>query len=85
MSQPITDIIGRIPYRMAFAGGWIDQPFISRHNPAPPGAMVVVALEPTIRFMDRCGMGTSTRDGRGTAVGRHPARPRPGGAGARAV
>ena len=24
--------------------------------------MVVVALEPTIRFMDRCGMATSTRE-----------------------
>jgi hypothetical protein len=56
------DIIGELPYRMAFAGGWIDQPFISAHNPTPPGAMVVVSLEPTIRFMDRCGMGTSTRD-----------------------
>ncbi len=57
----ITDIIGRLPYRMAFAGGWIDQPFVSQHNPSPPGSMVVVALEPTVRFMDRCGMGTSTR------------------------
>jgi hypothetical protein len=57
----ITDVIGRIPYRMAFAGGWIDQPFVSRHNPAPPGSMVVVSLEPTMPFMDRCGMGTSTR------------------------
>lgn len=57
----ITDVIGDIPYRMAFAGGWIDQPFVSRHNPAPPGSMVVVSLEPTIPFMDRCGMGTSTR------------------------
>ena len=57
----ITEIIGRIPYRMAFAGGWIDQPFVSRHNPTPPGSMVVVAIEPTLRFMDRCGMGTSTR------------------------
>lgn len=57
----LTDVIGRIPYRMAFAGGWIDQPFVSRHNPTPPGSMVVVALEPTTRFMDRCGMGTSTR------------------------
>ncbi len=57
----ITDIIGKIPYRMALAGGWIDQPFVSRWNPAPPGSMVVVALEPTFRFMDRCGMGTSTR------------------------
>jgi hypothetical protein len=46
---------------MALAGGWIDQPFVSRLNPEPPGAMVVVSLEPTCRFMDRCGMGTSTR------------------------
>jgi hypothetical protein len=57
----ITDIIGKIPYRMALAGGWIDQPFVSRHNPSPPGSMVVISLEPTARFMDRCGMGTSTR------------------------
>jgi hypothetical protein len=46
---------------MQFAGGWIDQPFVSQHNPTPPGSMVVVALEPTCRFMERCGMGTSTR------------------------
>jgi hypothetical protein len=57
----ITDVIGKIPYRMQFPGGWIDQPFVSQHNPSPPGSMVVVALEPTHRFMDRCGMGTSTR------------------------
>jgi len=50
-----------MPYRMAFAGGWIDQPFVSRLNPEPPGSMVVVALHPTFRWMDRCGMGTSTR------------------------
>jgi hypothetical protein len=65
MSAPtghnITDIIGSIPYRMAFAGGWIDQPFVSRHDPSPPGSMVVVALEPTFRFMDRSGMATGTR------------------------
>jgi len=57
----ITDIIGKIPYRMALAGGWIDQPFVSQHNPSPPGSMVVIGVEPTYRFMDRCGMGTSTR------------------------
>jgi hypothetical protein len=51
----------KIPYRMAFAGGWIDQPFLSRYNPEPPGSMVVVSLNPTIEFMDRCGMSTSTR------------------------
>ena len=61
MGLEITDVIGRMPYRMAFAGGWIDQPFVSKHNPSPPGSMVVVALEPTCPFMDRCGMGTSTR------------------------
>ena len=57
----ISSVIGSLPYRMAFAGGWIDQPFMSRLNPAPPGSMVVVALEPTCRYMNRCGMGTSTR------------------------
>jgi hypothetical protein len=57
----ITEVIGAIPYRMAFAGGWIDQPFVSRHNPRPPGSMVVVALEPTFRFMDRSGIATGTR------------------------
>ena len=55
-------MIGDIPYRMALAGGWIDQPFVSRHHPDPPGSMVVVSLQPTLRFMDRCGMGTSTRN-----------------------
>jgi hypothetical protein len=59
--SPITDVIGAFPYRMAFAGGWIDQPFVSRHDPNPPGSMVVVGLEPTFRFMDRAGMATGTR------------------------
>lgn len=53
--------IGKIPYRMALAGGWIDQPFVSKFNPTPPGSMVVVGVHPTFRFMDRAGMATSTR------------------------
>jgi hypothetical protein len=57
----ITDVIGLIPYRMALAGGWIDQPFLSRLNPNPPGSIVVVSLQPTMRFMEFSGMGTSTR------------------------
>jgi hypothetical protein len=57
----ITSVIGKIPYRMAFAGGWIDQPFISRLNPSVPGSMVVVSLTPTFRFMERSGMATGTR------------------------
>jgi hypothetical protein len=60
-SSTITDFLGAIPYRMALAGGWIDQPFVSMHNPFPPGAMVVVSLEPAFRFMDRSGIATSTR------------------------
>lgn len=57
----LSDVIGSIPYRMAFAGGWIDQPFVSRLNPDPSGSMVVVALEPVCHFMERSGMATSTR------------------------
>lgn len=56
-----TSVIGDIPYRMAFAGGWIDQPIVSRHNPEPPGSMVVVGLEPTCWLMERAGMATGTR------------------------
>jgi hypothetical protein len=55
------DVIGNIPYRMAFAGGWIDQPFVSRLNPEPPGSMVVVGIEPDNYFMERSGMATGTR------------------------
>ena len=55
------DPIGAIPYRLALAGGWIDQPFMSRHNPEPFGSMVVVSVEPTFWFMERAGLATSTR------------------------
>jgi len=58
----ITDVVGGIPYRLALAGGWIDQPFVSRHNPVPPGSMVVVNVDPQFPFMDRAGMCGSTRE-----------------------
>lgn len=61
-SPELTSVIGRIPYRMALAGGWIDQPFVSRLNLERTGSMVVVALEPEVRFMERCGMATGTRN-----------------------
>ncbi len=54
-------VIGGIPYRLALAGGWIDQPFMSAHNPRPPGCMVVAGLEPAFRFMERSGLATGTR------------------------
>ena len=56
----VASMESRIPHRLALAGGWIDQPFVSSHNPAPPGSMVVVALEPGLWFMNRCGMASST-------------------------
>jgi hypothetical protein len=55
------EVIGRLPYRLALAGGWIDQPFVSRLDPEPPGSMVVVSLAPTVRYMNRSGMATGTR------------------------
>ena len=54
-------LIGNIPHRLALAGGWIDQPFISRLNPAPPGSMVVVGVEPDCWFMERAGIASGTR------------------------
>jgi hypothetical protein len=57
----IESVIGRIPHRVALAGGWIDQPFVSSRNPSPPGSMVVVGLEPDRWFMERAGMASGTR------------------------
>jgi len=48
----------RVPYRLAIAGGWIDQPWVSC---ICPGSMVVARLEPVCEFARRCGMATSTR------------------------
>jgi cytidyltransferase-like protein len=47
-----------IPYRIDLAGGWLDQPFVSRFAPGP---VLTISLEPTIEFNDRSGMATSTR------------------------
>src|ERR1700722_3115408 len=57
----VAEIFGSIPNRLQLAGGWIDQPFISQHNPKPPGSMVVVQIEPTFRPMDRSGIASGTR------------------------
>ncbi len=58
----ITDVVGNLPYRIALAGGWIDQPFASKLNPSPPGSMVVVRVVPEFRFMDRSGICIGTRN-----------------------
>ncbi|HSW02910.1 MAG TPA: hypothetical protein VLI39_22305 [Sedimentisphaerales bacterium] len=59
---PITDVLGRLPYRLALAGGWIDQPFVSKLNPSPPGSMVVGCVEPEFWFMERAGICIGTRN-----------------------
>ena len=59
--SPVEKFLGAIPNRLQLAGGWIDQPFVSRHNPKPPGSMVVVQIEPDFRPMDRSGFASGTR------------------------
>jgi len=59
--DPVAKFLGSIPNRLQLAGGWIDQPFISRHNPRSPGSMVVVQIEPDFRPMDRSGIASGTR------------------------
>src|SRR5881628_51319 len=59
--SPVAKFLGAIPNRLQLAGGWIDQPFVSRHNPKPPGSMVVVQIEPDFRPMDRSGIASGTR------------------------
>jgi len=59
--SPVGKFLGAIPNRLQLAGGWIDQPFVSRHNPQPPGSMVVVQIEPNFRPMDRSGIASGTR------------------------
>jgi hypothetical protein len=60
--SPVEKLIGSIPNRVQLAGGWIDQPFVSQHNPNPWGSMVVVQIEPNFRPMDRSGFAGGTRE-----------------------
>ena len=59
--SPVAKLLGAVPNRLQLAGGWIDQPFLSRHNPKPPGSMVVAQIEPDFRPMDRSGIASGTR------------------------
>ncbi len=49
----------QLPFRLDLAGTWIDQPYVSCHA---PGWAITISLEPTIEFLERCGMSTSTRN-----------------------
>lgn len=50
--------ISTMPYRIDLAGGWLDQPFVSKHYPGP---VLTVSIEPSIEFNERSGMASSTR------------------------
>lgn len=47
-----------IPFRIDLAGGWLDQPFVSKFS---PGAVLTISIEPTVEFNERSGMASSTR------------------------
>ena len=47
-----------IPFRLDLAGGWLDQPFVSKFY---PGSVITISIEPSIEFNDRSGMSSSTR------------------------
>jgi cytidyltransferase-like protein len=48
----------KFPYRLCLAGGWIDQPWVSKMC---PGSVVVAQIWPTMEFNDRSGLATSSR------------------------
>ncbi len=47
-----------IPYRLDLAGGWLDQPFVSKHGKGP---VLTISLEPVIEYNERSGMASSSR------------------------
>lgn len=47
-----------LPYRIDLAGGWLDQPYVSKHYPGP---VITISLEPSLEFNERSGMASSTR------------------------
>ncbi len=59
-ARSTTDLrtMSQMPYRIDIAGGWLDQPFVSKHY---PGSVITLSLEPTVEFNERSGMATSTR------------------------
>lgn len=47
-----------IPFRIDLAGGWLDQPYVSKHH---SGCVLTISIEPTLEFNNRSGMSSSTR------------------------
>jgi cytidyltransferase-like protein len=59
-ARSTTDLrtVNQMPFRIDLAGGWLDQPFVSKHY---PGAVITISIEPTLQFNERSGMASSTR------------------------
>lgn len=53
------DVRSHLPYRVDIAGTWIDQPYVSEFG---HGWAITASIEPTVEFMERGGMSTSTRN-----------------------
>ncbi len=52
-------VASHLPYRSDIAGTWIDQPYVSQYG---NGWAITASIEPTVEFMERGGMSTSTRN-----------------------
>jgi len=48
----------QMPFRIVIAGGWLDQPCVSKCYPGP---VITLSIEPNIQFNERSGMASSTR------------------------
>jgi cytidyltransferase-like protein len=47
-----------MPFRIDIAGGWLDQPAVSKYFPGP---VITTSIHPTVDFNERSGMASSTR------------------------
>lgn len=54
-----SNVKSHLPYRIDIAGTWIDQPYVSQYG---AGWALTASIEPTVEFMERGGMSTSTRN-----------------------
>lgn len=57
MPEPIPDLYA-FPWRVCLAGGWLDQPWVSKLS---PGGVIVVNVDPDQHFKTRSGLATSSR------------------------
>ena len=58
-STDIKNSTCQLPTRLALAGTWIDQPYVSCYA---PGWAITMSLVPTFEVRERCGLSTSTRN-----------------------